>query len=124
VPVGNVPPFDRAIATHAGVVIFTGTDGEFADPITVSTFYFPVWQSEEHVWASLRPGSLEELVTTWPARTPAEEEDLFRGWWLPDGRIAGRAAKGQKTAPNSARKKSRIWKVMCGMRSVWMGRRS
>lgn len=84
VPVDDVPPLERAIGTHAGVVIFTGTDGEVADPATVCTFYFPAGQIEEHVWASWRPGSLEELLTTWPARTPAGEGELERGWWLPD----------------------------------------
>ncbi|MDB5583978.1 MAG: hypothetical protein JWR80_9154 [Bradyrhizobium sp.] len=84
VPADDVPPFERAIGTHVGVVIFNGTDGELADPATVSRFYFHAGQSEERVWASWRPGSLEELVTTWPARTPPGEEELARGWWLPD----------------------------------------
>jgi len=83
VPADDLPPFERAISTHAGVVFFTGTDGELADPVTVSTFYFPVGQNEELVWASWRAGSLEELVTTWPARTPPGPEELDRGWWLP-----------------------------------------
>ncbi len=41
VPSSDAPPFERAISTHVGVVFFTGTDGELADPATVSTFYFP-----------------------------------------------------------------------------------
>lgn len=84
VPAHDVPPFKRAIGTHVGVVIFTSTDGELADPATVGTFYLPAGQSEEHVWASWRPGSLEELVTTWPARTPPGEDERARGWWLPN----------------------------------------
>ncbi len=84
VPADDVPPFERAVGTHAGVVIFIGTDAELADPATVSAFYFPAGQNEEHVWARWRLGSLEELVTTWPARMRSGEEELIRGWWFPD----------------------------------------
>ena len=99
VPSDDVAPFERAISTHAGVIIFTGTDGELADPVTVNTFYFPAGQSKEHIWASWRPGSLEELVTTWPARTPPGERERARGWWLPDLdelRIARRKARSKR----------------------------
>ena len=84
VPVNDVPPFDRAIGTHAGVVIFTDMQGELADPDIVTAFYFQSPSDEEYVWAAWRPGSLEELVTTWPARTPHGEREEARGWWLPD----------------------------------------
>lgn len=77
------PPLDRAIGTHVGVVFFIGTDGELADPTTVSAFYFPAVDGEEYVWASWRPGSLDELVATWPSRTPPEQHELNRGWWMP-----------------------------------------
>jgi hypothetical protein len=101
VPADDVPPFERAIGTHAGVVIFTHTDGELADPATVTTFYFPTGQNEERVWASWRPGSLEELVTTWPARTPPGDGELARGWWLP-------TLEELRTARQKARSKRRI----------------
>lgn len=84
VPVDDVPPFERAIGTHAGVIIFTGTHGELADPVTVTSFYFHATPGDEYVWASWRSGSLEELVTTWPARTPPGDREAARGWWLPD----------------------------------------
>lgn len=84
VPVGDVPPFERAIGTHAGVIIFTGTHRELADPDTVTSFYFYATPGDEYVWASWRSGSLEELVTTWPARTPPGDREAARGWWLPD----------------------------------------
>jgi hypothetical protein len=84
VPVNDVLPFDRAIGTHAGVVIFTDTHGELAGPEIVTAFYFHPPSDEEYVWAARRPGSLEELVTTWPARTPPGEREVARGWWLPD----------------------------------------
>lgn len=101
VPADCIPPFERAIGTHSGVVVFTGTDGELAEPATVSTFYFPAGQSVEHVWASWRSGSLEELVTTWPARRPPAEEEFARGWWLPnleELRTARQKAKSKRRA--------------------------
>lgn len=82
-PSNDAPPLDRAIGTHVGVVFFIGTDGELADPTTVSAFYFPAVDGEEYVWASWRPGSLDELVATWPSRTPPEQHELNRGWWMP-----------------------------------------
>jgi hypothetical protein len=101
VPADGGPPFERAIGTRVGVVFFTGTDGELADPATVSTFYFPAGVGEEYVWASWRSGSLEELVTTWPARTPPRHDELDRGWWLPtleELRTARRNAKSRRRA--------------------------
>jgi hypothetical protein len=83
-PVNDVPPFDRPIGTHAGVVIFTDTHGELADPETVTSIYFNTGRGDEYVWAPRRPASLEELVTTLPARTPPGERELACGWWLPD----------------------------------------
>lgn len=110
VPADDVPPFERAIGTHAGVVIFTGTDGELADPATVSTFYFPAGQSEEHVWASWRPGSLEELVTIWPARTLAGDKDLHEDGGCQTWRSCGPHGKrpDQNGVPNSEGKKIRV----------------
>lgn len=101
VPIDDVPPFDRAIGTHAGVVIFTDTHGELADPEIVTAFYFQPPPDGEHVWAAWRPGSLEELVTTWPARTPPGEREVARGWWVPDLdelRIARQKARSKRRA--------------------------
>ena len=101
VPAGDVPPFERAIGTHAGVVVFTGSEGELSDPVTVSKYYFPAGLKDEHVWASWRPGSLEELVATWPAPTPPGERELARGWWLPileELRIVRQKAKSKRRA--------------------------
>jgi hypothetical protein len=100
VPVDDVPPFDRAISTHAGVVIFTDTHGELADPEAITEFYFQPPSDEEYVWATWRPGSLEELVTTWPVRTPPGEREVARGWWLPD-------LEELRTARQKARSKRR-----------------
>lgn len=83
VPAHDGPPLERAVSTHVGVVFFEGTDGELADTATVDGFYFPTRRDEGYVWASWRSGSLEELVTTWPARTSPGRQELDRGWWLP-----------------------------------------
>ncbi|MBZ9792604.1 hypothetical protein K9B32_21225 [Rhizobium sp. 3T7] len=107
VPAEDGPPFERAIGTHVGVVFFIGTDGELADRATVSAFYFPAANSEEFVWASWRTGTLEELVTTWPARTPPDQDELKRGWWMPDLeelRIARRDAKSRRRASERKQK--------------------
>jgi hypothetical protein len=101
VPADDGPPLERAIGTHVGVVFFISTDGELADPETVSAFYFSALEGEEYIWASWRSGSLEELVATWPARTPPEQIELDRGWWLPtleELRTARRNAKSRRRA--------------------------
>jgi hypothetical protein len=101
VPVNDVPPFDRPIGTHAGVVIFTDTHGELADPEIMTAFYFQPPSDEEYVWAAWRPGSLEKLVTTWPARTPAGGREVARGWWLPgldELRTARQKARSKRRA--------------------------
>ncbi len=107
VPAHDAPPFERAIGTHVGVAFFTGTDGELADPATVSVFYFPAAEREEYVWASWRAGALEELVTTWPARTPPTQSELDRGWWTPtldELRIARRDARSKCRARKQKQK--------------------
>lgn len=106
-PADDCPPFERAIGTHVGVVVFIGTDGELADRATVDTFYFPAANGEEYIWASWRTGTLEELVTTWPARTPPAQRELKRGWWMPtlaELRIARRAAKSRRRASERKQK--------------------
>lgn len=82
-PVNNVPPFDHAIGTFIGIVFFIGTDGELADAETVRAFYFDTEDDDGYAWASWRQGSLEELVTTWPARHPPSDTERRRGWWIP-----------------------------------------
>lgn len=101
VPAEDAPPLERAVGTHVGVVFFIGTDGELADPATISTFYYSAADGEEYVWAARRAGTLEELVTTWPARTPPNERELERGWWMPhleELRIARRDARSRRLA--------------------------
>ncbi|MGZ2461754.1 hypothetical protein [Rhizobium anhuiense] len=101
VPADDGPPLGRAIGTHVGVIFFTGTDGELADRATIDAFYFPAPNGEEYVWAAWRSGSLEESVTTWPARMPSAPDELNRGWWMPtlgELRIARRDAKSRLRA--------------------------
>lgn len=101
VPIDDVPPFDRAIGTHAGVVFFTGTHGELADTDIVTTFYFHPPSNGDYVWAAWRRGSLEELVTTRPARTQPGEREVVRGWWLPgldELRAARQKARSKRRA--------------------------
>ncbi|AUX78694.1 hypothetical protein [Sinorhizobium fredii] len=108
IPADDAPPSERAIGTHVGVVFFIDTDGELADPATVTAFYFPAADGEEYVWASWRPGSLEELVTTWPARGQPEQRERERGWWMPDLeelRLARRDAKSRRLAKERKDKK-------------------
>lgn len=109
VPANDAPPFDRAVGTHVGVVFLTSTDGELADPVTIGKFYFPPAQGEEYVWASWRSGSLEELVTTWPARTAPTQLELDRGWWVPtleELRDARRDAKSRRRAKERRHKET------------------
>lgn len=101
VPADDGPPFERAIGTHVGVVFFTGTDGELADTATVDAYYFSAGHEAEFVWMSWRPGSLEELVATWPARTSPGQSERGRGWWLPtldELRITRRDARSRRRA--------------------------
>lgn len=109
IPLDQGPPFERAIATHAGVVFFTGTEGEIADAGTVTDFYFAARDTDEFVWATWRRGSLEELVRTWPERTPPTSAQLKRGWWLPtldDLRQARRKARARIRAKTSHHEKN------------------
>lgn len=99
VPANDGPPLERAVSTHVGVVFFTGTGGELADTAAIDAFYFSARRDENYVWASWRSGSLEELVTTWPARTSPGRQELERGWWLPtldELRTARRNAKSRR----------------------------
>ncbi|MEZ2126230.1 MULTISPECIES: hypothetical protein [unclassified Sinorhizobium] len=94
----DMPPPGRPVATILGLVVFTGTDGELADEETVTRFY-PTIREEGLVWAKWRPARLEELVKTWPARSPASTEDRRRGWWQPtldELRHARRAARSRE----------------------------
>ncbi len=68
VPANDGPPLERAIGTHIGVVFFTGTDGGGGcrDCRLRFTFRRP---KVRNMSGHRGDQALEELVTTWPART-------------------------------------------------------
>lgn len=107
VPADDRPPLTRAIGTHVGVVFFIGTDGELVDPATMSAFYFPMNEGGEYVWASWRPGALEELVTTWPART---HRDKTNSTGLVDADAGGTAKCATRRQIQAARQAAPGWK--------------
>ncbi len=99
VPSDQIPPFARAIATHIGVIVFARLDGELADAETVHAFYFPPDTGSDHVWIAWRTGTLEELVTTWPAPSGPTAQERHCGWWLPtldELRVARRDARSRE----------------------------
>ncbi|PWE52934.1 hypothetical protein DEM27_28000 [Metarhizobium album] len=83
VPSDQVPPFDRAISTSIGIVVFAALDGELAEAETIESFYFSPTAGSDYPWVSWRVGTLEELVTTWPAKSDPTAEERQRGWWQP-----------------------------------------
>lgn len=99
VPSDQLPPFDRAISTAIGIVVFTALDGELADAETVESFYFPATAGRDYLWVSWRAGILEELATTWPAKSGPTPGERLRGWWLPtleELRTARREARSRE----------------------------
>ncbi|THV12815.1 hypothetical protein E9677_16680 [Rhizobium rhizophilum] len=101
VAVASMPPMDRVVSTHIGLVLFLGLTGELADLKAIEAFYFPPVAGEDYVWFEWRPGTLEELVTTWPARSDPSNKERHHGWWLPtldELRIARRDARSREKA--------------------------
>lgn len=99
VPLNQVPPTNRAISTHVGVVFFSDLDGELSDAETMEALYFPPAADRDYVWATWRAGTLDELVKTWPARSDPTPQERHRGWWLPtldELRIARRDARSRE----------------------------
>lgn len=101
VPLSSMPPIDRAVSTHAGVVFFSNLTSEPADRRSIEAFYFPPEDGEDYVWCDWRVGTLLELVGTWPSRSDPTVGDRQRGWWLPtldELRIARRDARSREKA--------------------------
>lgn len=99
VPAEQVPPFHQALSTILGVVMFTDLQGEVADTTTMETYYFQPVAARDYVWATWRIGSLDELVTTWPAPSGPTAEERRRGWWRPtlsELRVARRDARSRE----------------------------
>lgn len=54
---------------------------------------------DEHVWASWRSPTVDELIHTWPSRAEPGEHERGRGWWNPtleELREARRKVKGRR----------------------------
>ncbi|PYE23507.1 hypothetical protein C8J32_107138 [Rhizobium sp. PP-CC-3A-592] len=87
----DLPPPGVPVAISYGIVVFTEITGELVDPAAISDFY--PGATENHVWGLWRAPSLDELLSTWPAKaTPDPPGD----WWMPtieELRPARRAAR-------------------------------
>lgn len=84
VPADHLPPLTRPLLTKHGAMVFTDVTGELVDSESAGDRY--PWVSDfggDFIWASWRRPTLEELVHTWPARQPAGEAEIARGWWQP-----------------------------------------
>lgn len=82
VPGGDLPPPDRPLMTGAyGIVVFTDVTGELVNAEQVAELY--PHADDDHVWASWRVPTADELIHTWPARAEPGEHEHGRGWWPP-----------------------------------------
>jgi hypothetical protein len=84
VPDETLPPLERVVMTHQGSVIFTNVTGELVED-AIARHYYPDVSAAgvTLVWAAWRKPTHAELVKAWPARGPADAQDLARGWWQP-----------------------------------------
>ncbi|MGD9476382.1 hypothetical protein [Shinella sp. G-2] len=81
-PVGDLPPTDRPIATAAyGILVLDEITGEVVETEDLADLYPDL--VGDHVWGIWRTPSLEELVQTWPSRVADGDPQRQRGWWLP-----------------------------------------
>jgi hypothetical protein len=81
VPVASLPPLGRILMTGRGAVAFVEVTGECVEDEIAREHYQEVRSEAPLVWALWRRPSHEELVQTWPARSPPTAEELRRGWW-------------------------------------------
>ncbi|MDK4733976.1 hypothetical protein [Rhizobium sp. CNPSo 3490] len=98
-PTDDLPPTGRPVATSYGIVVFTEITGELVDPALVADFYPGV--TEDHLWGYWRVPTFDELVRSWPAKTPPRRD---AEWWQPmieelrPARRAARAREARKQA--------------------------
>lgn len=84
VPAEALPPMDRVLMTHGGVVMFMDITGELAEGAIAERRYPEVSAVDVTlVWARWRKPTHAELVKAWPSRQPPGAPDLARGWWQP-----------------------------------------
>jgi len=107
VPASELPPPDRVLMSHEGPIIVLEVTGEVVPAETAARHYpWSSGRSGDLIWALWRRPTLEELVRTWPARHPAEQVLLLRGWWQPtlqDLRAARRTARSRERAEATRR---------------------
>lgn len=98
---GDLPPLDRPLATiKYGVVIVLDVTGELVDAADVAELY--PYAANDHVWATWRAPTADELIHTWPARAAPGEYERGRGWWQPtldELREARRRVKRRQRSP-------------------------
>lgn len=106
-PADDLPPLDRPIATTAyGIVVVSDSNGELVEREEIAELYPGLL--EDHVWATWRTPSLDELVRTWPSKVEPGEQERRRGWWLPtleelrEARRTARARERRATRRTSA----------------------
>ncbi|MDB5527378.1 MAG: hypothetical protein JWR51_481 [Devosia sp.] len=99
----DLPPLGRPVMTRGyGVVVFTGCDGEAADPEILRTHYADMPADPDYVWGQWRPATLDELIKTWPSRAGSKAEVQAAVWWQPTigelraARKAGRAMERRR----------------------------
>ncbi len=85
VAAGDLPPFGRPVMTERfGMVVFTGTEGELAEPPDGAAIYPHLAPGVvDHVWATWRRPELDELIGVWASRAAAGPAERARGWWTP-----------------------------------------
>lgn len=82
VPDGDLPPPNRPVATlRYGIIVFVEVTGELVDVKEIGELY--PGAGDEHVWATWRTPTKDELVQTWPSRAVPGEYERGRGWWYP-----------------------------------------
>jgi hypothetical protein len=81
----HLPDPDRPVATEAyGIVVFTGHAGELAEKGPLERYYPSLAATgNDYVWCDWRLPTLEELVSTWPARQAPDLRQKRAGWWPP-----------------------------------------
>ncbi|MGO4175821.1 hypothetical protein [Bosea sp. TAF32] len=107
VPANQLPPLDSVLLSHEGPVVVIEVTGEVVPAETAARHYpWSFGLSDDLVWASWRRPTHQELVKTWPARSPTTPDAFLRGWWQPtleELRVARRASRSLDRAQETRR---------------------